>query len=394
MLLREAWSRKAGTLLGVLAVALVTGLFVGAHVLFAAAEDASRRRGKTMGFNMVYLPRGTSRHHYGVQGCSDKTMPEEYFKKLVNSGQIDADHLSARLERRVEWQGRSILLTGTGATVVRGGKAPLGFAKDIEPGTVVLGHEVAALLSADRGAQVFDAWGRLRLGDDNKPIRATVTLLGRELVAVSRQAKANPRDDIRVFMNLADAQQLLGEPGRINAIEALSCICVKNSYTETVASLQQLLPEAEVEIPDKPKWMVREEIRADQRRLTMAMLPAVVLVAAGMIGAMAYLNVRQRREEIGLLRALGVGSMNIAALFLGKALLVGACGAVLGFLLGSVFAAAIGPGAFDVKPGSISANWTLLAWSVGLAPLLAALAAALPALSAVYVDPAEALRQE
>ena len=64
--------------------------------------------------------------------------------------------------------------------------------------------------------------------------------------------------------------------------------------------------------------------------LTTVTTPLVVLVCAAWVGLLAWSNVRERRSEIGLLRALGKGSGKIASLFFGRAALLGLIGGCVG----------------------------------------------------------------
>ena len=67
------------------------------------------------------------------------------------------------------------------------------------------------------------------------------------------------------------------------------------------------------------------------------MLVPVVMVGSGVwIGLLALANVRDRRGEIGILRALGLRSRQILLIFLGKAVAIGLAGACLGYAAGRV----------------------------------------------------------
>jgi putative ABC transport system permease protein len=112
------------------------------------------------------------------------------------------------------------------------------------------------------------------------------------------------------------------------------------------------------------------------------------------VGVLALLNVRQRRSEIGILRALGYGSGRIAGLFLVKAVLAGLLGAGIGFGLGTWLALVYGPEVFRVTASKIQPEWAVLAWLLIAAPALAALATLIPAMVAVAEDPAVTLREE
>ena len=147
-------------------------------------------------------------------------------------------------------------------------------------------------------------------------------------------------------------------------------------------------------MPDEPKFYAREKMRSRVEGYAAVVVPVVLLVCVMWIGALSYMNVRQRRGEIGLLRAVGVGSGPIAVLFLSKAVLVGLAGAVLGFAAGTAAARHFGPPVFEVAAAKIGPLWACLGWSLAAAPILAVLASALPAMIAVSMDPAEALREE
>jgi len=104
--------------------------------------------------------------------------------------------------------------------------------------------------------------------------------------------------------------------------------------------------------------------------------------------------VRERRAEIGILRAIGVSGPKVAALFLGKAVLLGLVGAVFGFALGTALALWAGPVMFEWMARRMAPDYALLVWSAIAAPLLAALASYIPAMVAVAQDPAVVLREE
>jgi putative ABC transport system permease protein len=106
---------------------------------------------------------------------------------------------------------------------------------------------------------------------------------------------------------------------------------------------------------------------------------------------LAFTNVRDRAGEIGILRALGVGTGRIFGLFLARAVLVGLLGAVLGWAAGSLAGAWWGeePGA----QGTALFEPAQLLLVVLAAPLLCALASLVPALLAARCDPAIVLRE-
>jgi ABC-type antimicrobial peptide transport system permease subunit len=124
------------------------------------------------------------------------------------------------------------------------------------------------------------------------------------------------------------------------------------------------------------------------------LVPVIIVASAVWIAFLAIMNVRQRRVEIGILRALGLRASQILSLFLGKAAFVGLFGAVVGYAGGL---------AIGVMWGDLPASSATAAQLFGPLPLLAALAMALvlsligswiPSLVAVRQDPAVILQNE
>jgi putative ABC transport system permease protein len=195
---------------------------------------------------------------------------------------------------------------------------------------------------------------------------------------------------------LADVQRLLNRPGRINEIKAIDCLCLtsdQNPLKLLREELAKALPEAKV-----VQLQTIADARARQRQTATKyaafLTPFLLAAAAAWVGVLAILNVRERRLEIGILRALGYGSLRVAGLFLARAVLLGITGAAGGYLIGSALALHFGPVIFPVTAKAIRSVPSLLLGGVVAAPAFAALASFIPAMLAVTQDPAETLREE
>jgi putative ABC transport system permease protein len=121
-------------------------------------------------------------------------------------------------------------------------------------------------------------------------------------------------------------------------------------------------------------------------------VPLVLGVGAVWLALLTWLNVRERRTEIGLWRALGYGSNRISGLFLGKAMVLGLIAALVGYGLGTWLALSAGAEMFQVTANSLQAEPALLGWAVVLTPLFAAAVSLFPTLQALARDPAQTLR--
>ena len=122
-------------------------------------------------------------------------------------------------------------------------------------------------------------------------------------------------------------------------------------------------------------------------------LPVLLVISAIWIGAFAMINVMQRKQEIGTLRALGYGSAKVAGIFFQRFVFMGIAGALIGFALGTLLALQFGPEVFKVTARSVKPVYELLYWSVGLAPLFAVISSFIPVMYGISREPAEMLKE-
>ncbi len=335
---------------------------------------------------------------------------EDAVHDLAKASHIESVvHVVATLQHKMKWQGQTVLLVGTlpVLTTSQKNEEKPHMVKPVEPGTVVVGYEIADV-------------HKLKTGDG-------IDIEGHSFVVAKVEPQYDTIQDVQLLLDLHDAQRVLGEEkeGKISQILALSCKCEGDRLSVVRAELEQILPFAKVsefktqaEAREKQRDLVeqkrreqiavveanlqrvkanhdrQEESRQRQQRTLATLIgvttPLVVLVSALFIGLMTWLNVRERRTEVGLLRALGKGSAFIFGLFLTKALIVGLIGGAAGSALGYGLAMSFG-GAMEIPTALLSPSFVLLAATVLGAPLVAAMASYLPTLRAVTQDPAVVL---
>ena len=377
-------------------------------------EKRTKRIMRDLGFNLRIVHRNTDLSKLYAEFVSFE-MPEEYVQKLADSPEITKIvHLVASLKQMIEWENQSALLVGFAPEATQSHiekKAPMGY--QIPHGEVYLGSVIAA------GRQV---------GDE-------VEILGQPFTIARVLPLHGNEEDIAICMNLKDAQRVLDKPGKISEILALGCKCKTVERVEEItAQLELVLPEAKVTemrlqaiARDEQRKLVeahhaqtiedyaakrndiarrerqrREEIvqtEVEHRgeimnllsRTTQILTPMIVLVCAVWVGLLAWNNVRERRTEIGLLRAIGKGSSSIAALFLGKAALLGLAAGAVGVLLGMGLARWLGSEMLGVSPDTFTPSTVAVASGLLGTPLVAALASYLPTLAAVRQDPSVVL---
>jgi putative ABC transport system permease protein len=120
---------------------------------------------------------------------------------------------------------------------------------------------------------------------------------------------------------------------------------------------------------------------------------AGISLVVGAIGilTMMWITVRERTEEIGLVRAIGASAGQVAALFLVEAAAVALLGGVAGIAIGY----GLGAGLRWLVPGlPVETPVVFVLAALGVSLAVGLLAGVLPARRAAGFDPIEALREE
>jgi len=369
-------------------------------------KDDARRVTLGLGYNVLILHRDQDLGEFYTRGQASKMFPEAYADRLAQSNIVLVQHVLPSLHRKLEWpeKKKQIILIGARGEVQRvhmDPKKPL--IQSVASGEMVVGN----VLAKEAG---------LKVGEK-------VTLLGREFTVTKIHDRRGDEDDYTVWINLADAQEMFHQEGKIDTILALSCFCANASLGSMEEQITGLLPDTRVisleheaairratraSAGERADQFValdkagRDSLRAERKALAAWVIPLVVIGCIVWVGLMALGNVRARRQEIGILRAMGVRGGQVVAMFLGRAVMVGLIGAVIGYGLGFAVAAVwdareVGEGALVAAgPVGVGALFGpgLLAAVLILAPALTALASLVPALLAAQEDHAVVLREE
>jgi len=377
-ILREMGFRKLNTLFSLLGLSLAVTVVVASQLLAEADERETRRVTRDMGYNLRLIPAKTDLTQFYRDGFSRHAMDVSMLDRLATqlTNNVSFNHLVGSLRREYTINSQDVLLVGLSETYVAPGqgKKPMGFV--IKKGTIHIGSQVALVQKKKKGE-------KMHIGV-------------REFTVANDTIETGTPDDITIFARLDDVQSVLGLAGKINEIEAIDCLCL-TADQDPLAILRKeiggILPEVQV-VQKRTLADARAKQRQTREKVNGVVLPSVLLASAVWIALLAVFNVRDRRQEIGILRALGKGGGRIAGLFLGKAVLVGLVAALIGAALGTWVVLEFGPSLFPVTKKAIHANWPLAAQLIVATPLFAALASFIPAMLAVSHDPAETLRED
>jgi putative ABC transport system permease protein len=199
---------------------------------------------------------------------------------------------------------------------------------------------------------------------------------------------AGGAEDNQVFLQLPEVQSFAGLPGQIGLVQ-LSVRGTAKSISDYAARLATALPANEVR-PIRQVTEAEGDLLNRIRLLIVSMvLLILVLTALCVLATMAALAM-ERRQDVGLMKALGGSIARIVALFMAEVGVLGAAGGFVGAILGIELSRWMGQRVFGT---AISARWEIFPLTIALM-VAVALAGALPLRLLGKVKPAVIFRGE
>jgi putative ABC transport system permease protein len=199
---------------------------------------------------------------------------------------------------------------------------------------------------------------------------------------------AGGAEDNQVFLQLPEVQSFAGLPGQIGLVQ-LSVRGTAKSISDYAARLATALPANEVR-PIRQVTEAEGDLLNRIRLLIVSMvLLILVLTALCVLATMAALAM-ERRQDVGLMKALGGSIARIVALFMAEVGVLGATGGFVGAILGIELSRWMGQRVFGT---AISVRWEIFPLTIALMAAVA-LAGALPLRLLGKVKPAVIFRGE
>jgi putative ABC transport system permease protein len=162
-------------------------------------------------------------------------------------------------------------------------------------------------------------------------------------------------------------------------------------YAQSIAyQLQEAIPHSHAE-PIRQVAQNEGTVLAKIKGLMLLVTLAALFASALAVSAAMATAIFERRQEVGLMRALGAGSISVAAIFFAEATLLAIIAGVFGFSGGALLAGEIGRAVFDSR---IVIEPVLLPIILAMAVMVTFAGSALAIRRAVKFDPVYALRGE
>jgi len=360
----------------VILLALGAGAAVTAALLNLQVDARQRitTEFRAFGPNVLVLPKNASL-------SASRTLPESIVHSVpvdLSSGRVAVKSLLyfvAAVSTTQPGKSLSAVVAGTNplafVKVFAGSAPPLASTPMATGRECVVGTNVARQLNARQDTQLT-----LTIGDSREAC----------LIASFRQV-GGPEDD-RVEIGLRTAQRLADLPGRISAIE-LIVPGTPSEIESYITDLQRVLPDAEV----RPIRQFTDAQAKIYSRISSLLNSTVVLVLilTGLCVMAAMTNVAmERRNDVGLMKAIGGATRRVLRLFLAEAALLGLAGGLIGAAAGVFLSIWLGKQVFGV-----AAQPRLIVYPVAVAlTIIVAILSAYPLRRLASVRPASVFRGE
>lgn len=209
----------------------------------------------------------------------------------------------------------------------------------------------------------------------------------KENFSVSGFIERGGPEDSTFLMSMPAAWKLLGIDHEVSAI----LVRGKPGELDRLSDeIRNILPSANVKTLRQVAFA--EESLLAKIQLLMALITVVVLFASAIsVAATMGANVLERREEIGLMKAVGATRRGIALFYRAEAVLIGLSGGIAGFVMGYIAAQVVSKGAFN---SYIGIPFYLPFFSLGAGLALSILSSHFPVKDAMRSNPAVILRGE
>jgi putative ABC transport system permease protein len=381
-IVRRLVTANRGRLIVIL-LALAAGAAVTAALLNIQV-DAKRRlttEFRTLGANIIVAPHQPSES----ESLKNATLDQSLFQRIPSSDQNQNVHTLAVL-----YVSAMALASANqaGTPIVVAGEYGDSFHAEAsaEPSKA---SWYGGSFSTNTPSCVIGDRAAARLGKIKVSTELTLRNGGREEVCRvdNVRSKGGPEDD-QVAVPLDLAQRLAALPGKISVIQI--------SAAGTPSEIQKYISNLQLQVPEADVHGIRQFTEAEGKiynRISglLTATVAVVLILTMLCVMAAMTNVAmERKNDVGLMKAIGGATRRVLRLFLAEAAVLGLIGGILGAAAGILISIGLGKAVFGV-----AAQPRMIVYPVAVAlTMVVSLAGAYPLRRLASIRPASVFRGE
>jgi len=224
----------------------------------------------------------------------------------------------------------------------------------------------------------------------NLTIGQDVAINGRPMPVVGILGATGSQDDDLLFTALSTAQAILGKQGQISMVE-VAALCNACPVDEMVQQISGVLPDAKV-------MAIQQVVKGRMDTLhrfstfSLGMSAVVILVGSLVVLTTMMSSVRERKEEIGIFRAMGFRKSHIMGIIFSEAAMISGPAGLIGYLAGTGATFLAVRFFSGLEHASVVWDPALCGGAILMAMVVGLMASVYPAIMAARLDPNTALR--
>ena len=224
----------------------------------------------------------------------------------------------------------------------------------------------------------------------NLTIGQDVAINGRPMPVVGILGATGSQDDDLLFTALSTAQAILGKQGQISLVE-VAALCNACPVDEMVQQISGVLPDAKV-------MAIQQVVKGRMDTLhrfstfSLGMSAVVILVGSLVVLTTMMSSVRERKEEIGIFRAMGFRKSHIMGIIFSEAAMISGPAGLIGYLAGTGATFLAVRFFSGLEHASVVWDPALCGGAILMAMVVGLMASVYPAIMAARLDPNTALR--